>query len=446
MKNEEKNGIMSSVVIFLRGRADARTKYETTEKRSRRNRQKEMNDYIISDVLTAMQAMRRQELKVYYQPKIDATTCRVKSAEALIRWVREDGDVILPKQFLPAMEQTGAVAMLDWYVVEMVCSFFERLKELNIEPMPISVNFSRWHLHEEDMPKHLAEIVDSHGLDHRLFVVEITESAMIQEEELMRKTVSGLRENGFAFSIDDFGSGLSSLGMVADTAPDEIKIDRTLLKRNCENERERVILESIFLFANRLNIRTVAEGVETKEQYGFLRTCNCDLIQGFYFAHPMPEDDFVKYLLDRHAPVDEEDILKIQTETGAVQILLQAVYKRFPLIIYGNLTKNSFYMMTYENFTAKGCPSTGTVDDLIEQGTLSMHPEDRERWNAMFRRENQLKLHRKGVQELHMITRQLGDDGVYRKVETSNYFVKCPATEDVLIISLCNNFADGEEK
>ena len=220
-----------------------------------------MNDYIISDVLTAMQAMQRRELKVFYQPKIDATTNRTKSAEALIRWVKEDGSIILPHQFLPAMEQTGAVAMLDWYVVETVCKFLERLKELNIEPMPISVNFSRWHLHEENMPSHLTEIVDSHGIDHRLIVVEITESAMSQEEELMRTTVNGLRENGVEFSIDDFGSGLSSLSLVADTAPDEIKIDRSLLKMNCENERERVILESIFLFANRLNIRTVAEGV-----------------------------------------------------------------------------------------------------------------------------------------------------------------------------------------
>ena len=404
-----------------------------------------MNGFIISDVLTAMQAMQRHELKVFYQPKIDATTGRVKSAEALIRWVKEDGTVILPHQFLPAMEQTGAIAMLDWYVVEKVCLFFERQRALGIDPMPISVNFSRWHLHEEDMAKHLAEIVDSHGLDHRLFVVEITESAMIQEEELMRKTVTGLRENGFAFSIDDFGSGLSSLSMVADTSPDEIKIDRALLKKNCENERERIILESIFLFANRLNIRTVAEGVETKEQYGFLRTCNCNLIQGYFFAHPMPEDDFVQYLIGQCAR-EEEDILQIQNETAAMQVLLQAIYMRYPLIIYGNLTKNSFYMMTYENFTAKSCPSTGTVDDLIDHGTRSMHPEDRARWHATFCRENQLKLYREGKQEFHLITRQLGDDGVYRKVETSNYFVKSPATDDVLVISLCNNFSDGEEQ
>ena len=405
-----------------------------------------MNSFIISDVLVAMQAMQRQEMKVYYQPKIDSITSRLRSAEALIRWVKEDGSVIMPSQFLPAMEQTGIIAMLDWYVVEKVCAFLERLIELNIEPIPVSVNFSRWHLREEDMPKHLAEIVDMHHLDHSLIIVEITESAMIQEEELMQKTVTQLHENGFEFSIDDFGSGLSSLSLVADTLPDEIKIDRSLLKKNCENERERIILESIFLFANRLNIRTVAEGVETKEQFGFVRTCNCNLIQGFYFAQPMPEEDFMLRLIDQRTLGEEEDILKIETEAAAQQILLQAVYMRYPLIIYGNLTRNSFYMMTYKNFTAQRCPSTGTIDDLIEHGTQTMHPDDRERWHAMFCRENQIKLYSEGKKEFHMITRQLGDDGVYRKVETSNYFVKSPATDDVLIISLCNNFACGEEQ
>ena len=203
-------------------------------------------------------------------------------------------------------------------------------------------------------------------------------------------------------------------------------------------------MESIFLFANRLSIRTVAEGVETKEQFGFLRTCNCNLIQGFYFAHPMPENDFIQCLIEHCTHVEEDDVLQMQTETAAQQILLQAVYKRYPLIIYANLTRNSFYMMTYENFTSKSCPASGSMDDLIEHGTQTMHPEDRERWNAMFCRKNQLKLHDDGETEFHMITRQLGDDGVYRKVETSNYFVTSPATKDVLVISLCNNFSVGE--
>lgn len=400
-----------------------------------------MNGLIIGDVLAAMQ---RNELKVYYQPKVDATTNCLKSAEALVRWVRDDGSVVLPKQFLPSMEQTGAITIVDWYVVERVCAFLKRMQDENIHVRPVSVNFSRWHLHEENMASRLAEIVDAYHLPHSLIVVEITESAMIHEEELMRRMVASLHENGFEFSIDDFGSGLSSLSMVADTLPDEIKIDRSLLRKNCEDERERIILESIFLFATRLNIRTVAEGVETKEQLGFLRTCNCNLIQGFYFAKPMPEEAFRECLMQR-CRSSQEDILQIESEAGAVQLLLQAVCMRYPLIIYGNLTRNSFYMMTYENFTSKGCPSTGTIDDLIAHGTMSMHPEDRERWNAMFCRENQLRLYRDGKKEFHMVTRQIGDDGIYRRVETSNYFVRSPASEDVLVISLCNNFEDEEQ-
>ena len=394
-----------------------------------------MDSFIISDILAAMQ---RDELKVFYQPKYDATTNRMKSAEALVRWIREDGTVVLPEQFIPSMEQTGAITILDWHVAEKVCSFLASLEK----PRPVSINFSRWHLHEENMVSRLVSLVDSHHLEHRLIVVEITESAMIEEEGKMRELVAELHQNGFEFSIDDFGSGLSSLSMVADTLPDEIKIDRSLLKKNCEDERERIILESIFLFANRLNMRTVAEGVETKEQLGFLRTCNCTLIQGFLFARPMPEDMFRELLINRNKNVKEEDILKIQSKSAAVQLLLQAVCIQYPLIIYGNLTRNSFYMMSYDSFTSRSCPSTGSVDDLIEHGTMSMHPEDRALWKQTFCRENQMKLHEEGKTQFHLVTRQIGDDGIYRKVRTSNYFVKSPASEDVLVISLCNNLEE----
>lgn len=288
--------------------------------------------YLTGDVLAAMA---NREIQVYYQRKYDATTNRLKSAEALARWIRKDGSVVLPELFLPSLEQSDAITVLDWYMVEEVCAFLERLKAEGIKPQPVSINFSRWHLHEEDMPKRLAALADSHHLDHNLIVVEITESAMIDEEERMREMVAELHDHGFEFSIDDFGSGLSSLSMVADTLPDEIKIDRSLLRKNCEDERERIILESIFLFANRLNMRTVAEGVETKEQLGFLRTCNCNLIQGFYFDQPMPERDYRERLINRDRIAAGEDILQIQSEAAAVQLLLQAVCMRYPLIIYG---------------------------------------------------------------------------------------------------------------
>ena len=187
--------------------------------------------YFVSDVITAIG---KRELKVYYQPKFDATTNRMKSAEALVRWIKSDGSVVLPERFLPVMEQSDAITMLDWYVVEEVCAFLERLKAEGIRPQPVSVNFSRWHLHEEDAAKRLAGVLDAHHLEHSLVVVEITESAMIDEEERMRAMVGELHAMGFEFSIDDFGSGLSSLSMVADALPDEIKIDRSLLRKNCE--------------------------------------------------------------------------------------------------------------------------------------------------------------------------------------------------------------------
>ena len=396
--------------------------------------------FTVHDVLAAME---RRELKAYYQPKYDATTSRLKAAEALVRWVREDGSVILPADFLPVLEQTDAIVALDWYMVEEVCAFLESLSQEGIKARQVSVNFSRWHLHEPDFVEKLTAIVDAHHLERRLIVVEITESAMVHEEDLICDMVTKLHEVGFEFSIDDFGSGLSTFSMVADTLADEIKIDRSLLKKNCEDERERIILESIFLFANRLHMRTVAEGVETKEQLGFLRTCNCGMIQGFYFDGALRPEEYKERLKNRNRNVEEKDILEIQSETAAEQLLINAVCTRYPLIIYINLTRNSFYMMTYEHFSARSCPSTGNFDDLIAHGTMSMHPDDRERWKNTFSRENQLRLYAEGQKELHLVTRQIGDDGVYRKVETGNYFVKSPASDDVLVISLCSNLCES---
>ena len=395
--------------------------------------------YLISDVLDAMY---NREIKVFYQPKYGATSGRLNSAEALVRWIRDDGSIVLPDDFLPSLEESNAITLLDWYVVDAACTLLESLKNEGVKLIPISVNFSRWHLHERNMLDRLCGIVDSHELDHDLIVVELTESAMIDSEGLMQKMVAGLHERGFEFSIDDFGSGLSSLSLVADTCPDEIKLDRSLLKKNCEDERERIILESIFLFANRLNMRTVAEGVETKEQLGFLRTCNCSLIQGYYYDRPMPEDEFRKCLIERSRNVEDGDILEIQSKSAAIQLLLNAIFIRYPLIIYGNLSRNSFYMMTYDNFTSTGCPSTGSIDDLIAHGTMSMHPDDRALWGSTFDRRNQLKLYGEGKREIHLITRQIGDDGVYRRVETNNYFVNSPASDDVLVISMCNNIEE----
>jgi hypothetical protein len=203
-----------------------------------------------------------------------------------------------------------------------------------------------------------------------------------------------------------------------------------------------VVLESIFYFANRLRLTTVAEGVETEEQLGFLRTCDCKKIQGFFYSRPLPETEFIEKLDENTREDLMEDILSIQTPECTKNLLMDAIFQKYPLVIFSNLTRNSFYMMAYDNFSSKSCPASGTFDDLIAHGTSTMHPEDQNLFAATFSRQNLLDAFADGKTSVSCITRQIGDDGIYRKVETLDYFVKNPAVDDVLVISLCDNLEE----
>ena len=262
----------------------------------------------------------------------------------------------------------------------------------------------------------------------------------VDENEHIIEWIDQIHKLHIKVAIDDFGSGLSSLQFVKDMPIDVLKIDRSLLSGNCSGEKERIVLESIFYFANRLNLDTIAEGVETEEQLGFLRTCDCKKIQGYLFARPMPKDDFIGLCgQDRLRMTESQDILNLQTPASATQLLLSAVFQKYPLVIFANLTKNSYYMMAYDNFTTTECAATGVFDDLIKHGAETILVGERDVFAKTFSRDNLLKQYKAGAKEVSLITRQLGDDGIYRKVETTDYFVKSPASEDVLVISLNTN-------
>ena len=385
-------------------------------------------------------ALQNNELTTYYQPQYDALTSQLKSAEALVRWIKPDGTVISPFFFIPVAEESDLIMDIDWYVTELVCKTLE--KQNMMPQFPISINFSRKHIQEDNFAERLTAIVDKYDLPHPLIEVEITESAMVGEEERILNWIVSIRNAGFTVAIDDFGSGLSSLQFVKDIPADVLKIDKSLLSHNCEDEKERIVLESIFSFAHRLHMKTVAEGVETKEQLGFLRTCDCNRIQGYLFAKPMPEEDYLSLCMVHKAAEEPADILQLQSPASAVNLLLEAVFRRYPLVIFTNLSRNTFYMMAYQNFTTTSCPSTGVFDELIVHGASSMHPDDREAFATTFDRKNLIAKYSEGAQEIRLITRQLGDDGVYRKVETTDYFVKSSYTEDVIAITLCENLPD----
>lgn len=385
----------------------------------------------VQDVL---QAMARREIKAYYQPQYDVLTNKMKSVEALARWILPDGTVLAPGRFVPVLERTDAICQLDWYMLREVCDFLSRQPEAMRRR--ISVNFSRWHFNDPEFLNRLCAIVDEYEVPHSLVGVEITESAAVAHGPEVVDWVNGVKAAGFRVAMDDFGSSLSSLAFLKEVPVDVLKLDRNLISTNCESERERVMLESILYFANRLNMTTIAEGVETEEQLNFLRTSGCKRVQGFLMARPMPEEEYVRCCDDNP---DSGDVLLMQSNASAMNLLAEAIFARFPLIILANITRNSYYMMAYDSFTTHTCPAAGVFDELIEGGAASMHPEDQAAFSETFRRENLLAAYARGEKTVRIVTRQKGDDGVYRYVETVDYFVTNPSTDDVLVIAMSQN-------
>ena len=391
---------------------------------------------IVNDI---KQAMEKGELQAFYQPQYDSITSRLKSAEALVRWVKNDGTIVPPVAFIPELEKNNNIAFVDWFMFEEVCKLLVKQKNTGGKVVPISVNFSRVHVRDTQFVEKLCNIADKYSIEHELLEIEITESAMVNESGNILSWINDIRKAGFSVAIDDFGSGLSSLSFAKDMPADVLKIDKSLLSGNCESEKERIVLESIFYFANRLNLTTVAEGVETREQLEFLRTCDCKKIQGYIFAKPMSAADYLEVCLTNTKIEKTADILQIQTPASAANLLMNVIFKRYPLVIFANLTRNSFYMMAYDNFTSTSCPSAGVFSELIIHGASSMHPDDQKLFAETFKLENMLKAYNEGKSEVRVITRQLGDDGNYRRVETVDYFVKSPSSDDILVITLCEN-------
>lgn len=244
------------------------------------------------------EAIENRELEAHYQPQYDGESHKLISAEAVVRWRKPDGSLVLPSDFIPELEKGDGILMVDWYMLKEVCRFLSDLLKQGVEIVPISVNFSRMHvIYEKDFKERLCAIVDGYEVPHRYIEVELTESAIVENEKELIALINDVRGEGFRVAIDDFGSGVSSLGFIKEVDVDVLKLDKSLISGNCEDEKERIVLESVFHIAHRLKLETVAEGVETVEQLGFLKTCNCEKIQGYYFSKPRAEKDFLEECL-----------------------------------------------------------------------------------------------------------------------------------------------------
>lgn len=241
-------------------------------------------------------AIANMEFLVYFQPKVEIATGKMCGAEALVRWLKND-TILPPGIFIGVLEKEGSVCHLDYYVLEQTCDFLKNRKEKAQPLLPISVNFSRRHLQEDNFVDSIVEIIDSYGIEHKYIEVELTESDDMQEYSLLSKAVAKFKKNGIRTSIDDFGTGYSSLKMLRKVDLDVIKIDNSFIPSGedyAEKEMDVLVMNGLVNLAHQLKKEIVAEGVETKSQLEYLREVGCDYAQGFLFDPPLTPADFSK--------------------------------------------------------------------------------------------------------------------------------------------------------
>lgn len=239
-------------------------------------------------------ALLNKEFKVYLQPKISAMQEILAGAEALVRWIHPKDGFIPPNKFIPIFEKNGFILKLDDYMLEEVASLQARWISEGRKIVPISVNVSRAHFTREDLAEHICSIVDKYRVPHSVIELELTESAFFDDKKVLLDTVKKLREFGFIVSMDDFGAGYSSLNSLKELQLDVLKIDADFFRGENVEERGMLIVSEVIDLAKKLNMKIVAEGIESREQVDFLVEQECDLIQGYFFAKPMAVEEFVE--------------------------------------------------------------------------------------------------------------------------------------------------------
>ncbi|MCM1385830.1 MAG: EAL domain-containing protein [Bacillus sp. (in: Bacteria)] len=236
-------------------------------------------------------AYENHEFVAFYQPKYDSKTQRLAGAEALIRWRKPNGQMISPGLFIPHAEESGFVRKLDEYIFKEVCMAQRRWLDKGLPIVPISVNISRRLIETPEFIDEYKKILDDSGVPIEYIQLEITESAILDKQDELINIMEKLHQIGFVILMDDFGTGYSSLMMLKSVPVDVMKLDKSFVDDYDDVKGERII-RRVMQMAQDLHIEVTAEGVETKDQYEFLKGIDCNMIQGYYFARPMPEEEF----------------------------------------------------------------------------------------------------------------------------------------------------------
>ncbi len=238
-------------------------------------------------------ALESGQFHAYYQPKYDLMTGEIKEAEALVRWIHPEKGVMPPSSYLPIFERNGFITKMDAEICDLVCADLKIWRDRGIKIMPVSVNISWVDIYNPNLPELLTGIVKKHGLNTDMLHLEITETVYTQNPHLMIDAIKKLRDAGFVIAIDNFGLGYSSLNMLSKVSVDEIKLDMRLLDNNLFVKGNKSIIKFIVDLAKDMGLKVIAEGIETEDDYNYLKKIGCGIGQGYYFSKPLPSYEFV---------------------------------------------------------------------------------------------------------------------------------------------------------
>lgn len=234
-------------------------------------------------------ALELEDIKLYFQPKVCLKQNKVIGLEALARWI-DQGTLIYPNEFIPLFEKNGFITRLDYYMFEQACIYLKEQKE----PIPISINFSKNHLHDVNLVYHLLETCIKYKVEPKYLEIELTESVFFDTKKHVNDVLHKLHKAGFSCSMDDFGVGYSSLGLLAKIKVDTLKLDRSFFVDFTDRNKAFILIETVIKLAKQLDMKTVAEGVEDEEVVAYLKELECDMIQSYYYSKPVPKEEILK--------------------------------------------------------------------------------------------------------------------------------------------------------
>ncbi|WP_249678468.1 putative bifunctional diguanylate cyclase/phosphodiesterase [Pseudomonas abieticivorans] len=242
-------------------------------------------------------ALRRDELELHYQPRLDLVSGNIVGLEALVRWRHAERGLLPPSEFVPLAEQSGLIVPLGYWVISRALRDMQSLRESGLPPLHMAVNLSFRQFQDSQLLSTLSRLISERGVDAQWLEFELTETAVMRRNDLVKQTMDALGRLGVRFSLDDFGTGFSSFVHLNSLPIALLKVDKSFVGGMEQREENRKLVHAMINLAHNLNLEVVAEGVETPEQLALLKGFGCDQVQGYLISKPLPLAELLEYLL-----------------------------------------------------------------------------------------------------------------------------------------------------